>query len=97
MAVPLIISPCATSAVLPLQELTTQQMVSKVLLYSELNGGTEGLGQTEILFRSASFDNSSGVLKPKHSSRCKGGKRSLPRGKEKGGDITKCATCASHG
>lgn len=30
--------PCATSAVLPLQELTTQQMVSKAVLYSELNG-----------------------------------------------------------
>lgn len=38
MAVPLIISPCATLAVLPPQELTTQQMVSKVLLYSGLNG-----------------------------------------------------------
>jgi len=36
--VPLIIFPCATLAVLPPQELTTQKTVSKVLLYSGLNG-----------------------------------------------------------
>lgn len=35
---PLLVSPCATPAILPPQELTAQQMVSKVLLYSGLNG-----------------------------------------------------------
>lgn len=39
----------------------------------------EGLEQTEVLFRRASFENSSGVPNPRNSSHCKE-KSSLPRG-----------------
>lgn len=77
MAMPLIISPCATLAVLPPQELTTQQMVSKVLLCSGLNG-VEGPGETEHLFISASFESSSGFSIP--GIRVTEGNASLQRG-----------------
>lgn len=66
MAVPLITLPCSTSALLPPQELTTQQMVSKVLLYSGLNG-ERGLGRTEALFRRTSSDSTPGTPNPRNS------------------------------
>lgn len=62
---------------LPRQELTTQQTASKVLLYW-VEWEKQGLGQTETLFTSASFESSSAVLNPKYSSQCRG-KSSLPR------------------